>query len=414
MPLLQPPRDWTFLLAGEGPRRWRVCEGERRVAVGLPDADVVDRRTWHMDDGPPERVARDALDQWQCWKDAGLGVAGWLGYDLGAALERVRPQTRTHALPDADLVAFAPAALQRCVLPQVEAGVPLPLPKSLVAQQAQFLTAVSRALEAIRAGEIYQVNLSIAFDVEVDSLIHDSETLAATLIAAQPVPFALVWRAPDYTLLSGSMERFLRTDGAQVSSRPIKGTVRRSLPSDPDGESRWLTGSEKERAENTMIVDMVRNDLQRACEFGSVHVQALCEPTPYQTLWHLESEVHGTLRDPKDRAGLLAATWPPASVTGCPKIQATRVIGRLEGRHRGPYCGVLGVDLPDLGLDLAVGIRQIWLSGTTATLQVGAGIVAQSLPEQEWLELCTKAQSGLRVLAQMNAATSPTRGAEDL
>ena len=205
------------------------------------------------------------------------------------------------------------------------------------------------------------------------------------------------------SVFPGNRDRELpAVQGAHVASRPIKGTTQRHAEPSADARAATtLAQTVKERAENTMIVDMVRNDLQRACAWQSVQVAALCEPTPYATLWHLESEVHGRLRQPDDRDALLQATLPPASVTGCPKIQATQVIGRLEQRWRGPYCGALGVDLPELGLDLAVGIRQVWLEAGRATLQVGAGIVAQSEPEREWQELCIKAQSALRLLATL-------------
>ena len=393
------PQPWAFLLAGDGARAWTGCVAHPGHAWGLPADRVRERRTWTL----PADEPADALAWWQRWHGAGLGVAGWLGYDWGAALEGLAPAPRVHGLPDADLVAFDPADLVHIPLPTLRPPPPLDLPPSFLAQEPAFLDAVAQALDAIRAGEIYQVNLSVAFDVDLPRATRDPVLQLATVLGAQSVPLAAVWCAPTYTLLSGSMERFLHVRGAEVSTRPIKGTAPRRSGDADLAEAAHLAASDKERAENTMIVDMARNDLQRACHFGSVRVEALCTPTPYQTLWHLESEVVGTLRDPSDRHALLAATMPPASVTGCPKIQATRVIRRLEGRHRGPYCGALGIDVPGEALDLSVGIRQVWLQGTQATLSVGAGVVAQSTPAREWQELCTKAQSGLRALAGLQA-----------
>ncbi len=391
--------DWQFLLAGEGPRRW-LALGDR-PALGLRQRAVRHRLQVRLTAVDCQQQARDALRQWQTWRDAGLAVAGYLGYDLGAALEGVAPQVHASQWPDADLCAFAPGDLEPTVLPAVTPQPALPLPESLLRQSAWFQHAVEQALDAIRAGEVYQVNLSVAAELAFATQRPLPEMLAA-LLAVQPVPYALVWQAEQGTLLSGSMEQFLRVQGALVQSRPIKGTAPRQA--DPMADvhaAAQLAQTVKERAENTMIVDMVRNDLQRASHWQSVQVAALCEPTPYATLWHLESEVHSVLRNPDDRAGLLEATLPPASVTGCPKIQATRVIGRLEQRWRGPYCGALGLDLPDGALDLAVGIRQVWLQPGHAVLQVGAGIVAQSEPEREWQELCVKAQGALRLLATL-------------
>ena len=127
----------------------------------------------------------------------------------------------------------------------------------------------------------------------------------------------------------------------------------------------------------------------------------LCEVEPYTTVAHLESEVEGRLRDPHDGAGLLAATLPPASVAGCLKLQALRVIDRLEQRRRGPYCGALGLWLPDGRMDWSVGIRQAWLRGGSALVQVGAGIVADSQPEREWRELQWKARATLSWLGRL-------------
>ena len=388
---------WQFAIAGVGPRRW-LALGDA-PALGLPVRAVRDRWQVRLPAVGFQAAAATALQKWQAWRDAGLAVAGYLGYDLGAALEGVPPVPRRGPLPDADLCAFAERDLQALTLPPVSPQTALPLPQAFVDQQQAFLAQVAAALAAIRAGEVYQVNLSVA----AACAIADNPSLPrllAGVMAVQPVPLALVWQGLETTVVSASMEPFLRVVGPRVQTRPIKGTAARAAEPDRDRElARRLAASRKERAENTMIVDMARNDLQRAAHWQSVGVAALCEPTPYSTLWHLESEVHATLREPRDRKGLFAATLPPASVTGCPKIQATRLIARLESRWRGPYCGALGLELQDGRLDLAVGIRQLWLQPGQATLHVGAGIVAQSQPAKEWRELCLKAEGALRLLA---------------
>jgi para-aminobenzoate synthetase component 1 len=391
--------DWQFVMAGDGPRRW-LALGEHQ-ALGLRAGAVRHRLRVRVGN---QSDAEAVLQQWQTWRDAGLAVAGYLGYDLGAALEGVPPQHNPSRWPDADLCAFDAADLQPLKLPAIAPQSAGPLPASLTIQSEKFQRAVQDALRAIYAGEVYQVNLSVAAEVPFAATPTLPQVLAGVR-AVQPVPYAWVWQGEHGVLASGSMEQFLRVQGADVASRPIKGTAPRHGEPTADREAALqLAATVKERAENTMIVDMVRNDLQRASQWHSVRVAALCEPTAYATLWHLESEVHGTLRDPDDRIALLRATLPPASVTGCPKIQATRVIGRLEQRWRGPYCGAVGLDVPGIGLDLSVGIRQVWLERDVATLQVGAGIVAQSVAEREWQELCVKAQGALRLLATLSEA----------
>lgn len=399
------PDDFAFGLAGQGPRRWLALGPHQ--AIGLKNRAIVDRLCQQMTQNDARQNADNALRQWQQWHDAGLSVAGYLGYDLGAALEDLPPQTNHSLLADVDLIAFHARDLQPLELPSMQAQPPLDLPETLLNQREMFLAQVEQALECIRAGEIYQVNLSVAAQLPFLHPRTITEQLAA-ILAVQAVPYAMVWKAPEFTLLSGSMEQFLRVQGDHVQTRPIKGTAKRAAGQADQQAAHQLQTSEKERAENTMIVDMARNDLQRVSHFGSVQVKALCEPTPYATLWHLESEVHGKLRNPADRQELLRATLPPASVTGCPKIQATQVIARLEKRWRGPYCGALGVDIAGQpleifgqGLDLAVGIRQVWLTADRAELQVGAGIVAQSQPLREWQELCLKAESALRLLGTL-------------
>lgn len=384
---------------------------EDGAAIALPARAVQDRLTVRLRDDPRQQ-ARAVLVQAQRWHDAGLAVAGWLGYELGAALEGVPLQPGLAELPDADLICFYPKELQDIALPPARQGPELPEPADLLRQGRALRQAVALALEAIRAGEIYQVNLSVAAHLPAVALLDAPlADLLAAVQATQPVPLALAWQGQGYRLLSGSMERFLAVADGGVSSRPIKGTApRHADPREDAAEALALPACEKEAAENTMIVDMVRNDLQRACGWGTVHVPVLLHAEPYATLWHLESEVRGTLRQPNDGAGLLEATLPPASVVGCPKIQAMHVIARLEGRRRGPYCGTAGLWLPDGRADWAVGIRQVLLTASGAQLSVGAGIVADSQPDREWQEIRLKARGALRWLGAMHG--SAMRGSD--
>jgi para-aminobenzoate synthetase component 1 len=196
----------------------------------------------------------------------------------------------------------------------------------------------------------------------------------------------------DLAVVSASPERFLRVDGRYVETRPIKGTA-------VDGA--FLRDSEKDHAENVMIVDLARNDLGRVCEFGSVAVPGLMDIEPHPGLHHLVSTVTGTLRADIGLRELVRATFPPASVTGAPKPRVLQTIEDLEPVRRGVYCGAVGwIDADQARVDLAVAIRTFTLAGGRSYLGVGGGIVADSIAAREWAETELKAA---RLLAAVGA-----------
>jgi len=242
--------------------------------------------------------------------------------------------------------------------------------------------------EAIAAGDVYQVNLCrrLSAPVAADA---DLVALGAVLALQNPAPHgALVWLpAVGLAVASASPERFLRRRGRSVESQPIKGTVATGLPF-----------GTKDRAENVMIVDLVRNDLGRVCEPGSVRVPALCRREPHPGLDHLVSTVQGRLRQDVGWLELLAATFPPGSVTGAPKAAALDVIGGLEPTGRGVYCGSVGwVDSQRGCGDLNVAIRTFWLDDGALHFGTGAAVTWDSTPEGEWQETELKARTLLAV-----------------
>ena len=407
--------ELTAAWAGTGPRAWPVLPGTHggRHAVALPAAAVQERLGLRLrgDRHDGQRV-RQLLRRLDALNDAGLAVAGCLGYELGLALEDVPlPAPRHQGPPDADLVAFDPAELLRLPLPEARPTIGLAAlaaeamrrpPAELERQRDPWLAAVAQALTRIEAGGFYQVNLSVRFRAPAARVAGlPLLPCLAGVLRAQPVPYAMVFDGQDQRLLSGSMERFLGVQGRRVTSRPIKGTAPRGHGEADQRARDGLLNSPKERAENTMIVDMVRNDLGRVCEPGSVAVVELLACEGYATLWHLESEVTGRLPQGRRAADLLAATLPPASVTGCPKIAAMSFIAAAEGRRRGAYCGALGLAMPGGRADWSVGIRQLAIIGDEAWISVGSGIVADSRPAAEWAETCLKAAGALAWLAQL-------------
>ncbi len=240
--------------------------------------------------------------------------------------------------------------------------------------------------EAIAAGDVYQVNLTRRVSAAHDG---DVAALGAALADLNPAPYAAVVRVPaaGLAVASASPEQFLRREGRRVWSSPIKGTA----PS-PD----LLTA--KDRAENVMIVDLVRNDLGRVCEYGSVTVPSLCRVEHHPGLVHLVSTVEGRLREGCGWPELLAATFPPGSVTGAPKLAAIDHLRRLEQGPRGVYCGAVGWVDADAGIgELNVAIRTFWFAEGRLCFGTGGGITWDSTPEGEWRETELKARRLLAV-----------------
>jgi para-aminobenzoate synthetase component 1 len=234
--------------------------------------------------------------------------------------------------------------------------------------------------EAIAAGDVYEVNLCRVLSAlaPVDA---DVVALGGLLRVENPSTYGAVVRVPGVQLASASPELFLRRDGAVVESRPIKGTA-----------ASGSLFSAKDRAENVMIVDLVRNDLGRVCEYGSVEVPALCALEQHPGLDHLVSTVRGRLREDVGCADLLDAAFPPGSVTGAPKLAALDTIRNLEPVHRGPYCGTVGwVDADRRCAELNVAIRTFWLDDGRLHFGTGGAITWDSTPEGEWAETELKA-----------------------
>ncbi|HEX8103758.1 MAG TPA: aminodeoxychorismate synthase component I [Solirubrobacteraceae bacterium] len=273
---------------------------------------------------------------------------------------------------------------------------------------AGHATAVAALRERIHAGDLFQANLCLRLESALGGDLLD--LFAAGVAALAPERAAFV-AGPWGAVASLSPELFLARDGRSVRSAPIKGT--RPRPADPGAaaaERAALAASEKDRAENVMIVDLVRNDLGRVCEPGSVQVDALCEVRPHAGVWHLVSEVRGRLRDGAGDAALLRATFPPGSVTGAPKVAALRAIAELESTGRETYTGAIGFAGPLAGLELSVAIRTFECRGDRVWLGVGGGVVADSDPDAEARECLTKAAPLLAAIGARMAA-APARPA---
>jgi para-aminobenzoate synthetase len=274
---------------------------------------------------------------------------------------------------------------------------PSPVALALARSHSHYLEDIAACERHLLDGESYELCLTNTILAELDV---DPLALYMELRQANPAPFASYLRLGDLAVLSSSPERFLAVGrGGGVEAKPIKGTSARS--EDPKEDARLaaaLVEDEKSRAENLMIVDLLRNDLGSVCEVGSVEVPALMEVESYETVHQLVSTVTGRLREGAGPIDCVRACFPPGSMTGAPKLRAMEILDELEGRARGVYSGAIGYFGAGGGCDLSVAIRAIVLDGETATIGAGGAIVLQSDPEREYEEMLLKALAPLRAI----------------
>jgi para-aminobenzoate synthetase component 1 len=260
----------------------------------------------------------------------------------------------------------------------------------------EYIEAVAVAKEYICAGDIFQVNLSQRFEVDLPVAPYE---LYRRLRLINPAPFACYLNFDDVVVAGASPERFLRLDGDLIETRPMKGTRPRGRSvAEDDDLARELLQSAKDRAENVMIVDLERNDLGRVCKYGTVKVRELWTLERYATVFQLTSTIEGRLRGGKNRIDLLKASFPGGSITGAPKVRAMEIIDELEPTRRSIYTGAIGYLSFDGKMDLSIVIRTFLIKDGRAYFQVGGGIVSDSDPEAEYRETLDKARALIEAL----------------
>ncbi|MBW2230032.1 MAG: aminodeoxychorismate synthase component I [Deltaproteobacteria bacterium] len=363
-----------------------------RDDLGFPDATLlfVDRMV--------------ALDH-----EAGTLWAIGLGFGTDAAIAATRAEESVDAcarwvLPaGVECESREPIRPSDLEMPRPEGAIAHPVGLEQELGRVRYENAVSRLRDEIAAGNVYEANLTQRMTAPFAG---DTWTLYRALRQQNPAPFASFMDLPDGAILSSSPERFLqlRADG-RVESRPIKGTRPRGATPDADRAlAAELVSSEKDRAENLMIVDLVRNDLGRVCEIGSVEVPAMMEVERYASVFQLVSTVVGRLADGHDGLDLVRAAFPPGSMTGAPKIAAVRLLDTLEPVRRGVYSGAIGYLDVRGGLDLSVVIRTLLVRKGRAHLHVGGAVVADSDPAAEYEESLDKARA---LLVALRTCTQP-------
>jgi len=353
-------------------------------------------------------------------------AGGWLcafSYELGGLFEPSAGRADDADFPLAWLTRIPAAILLqrdsgRCVLVAepgqpglidamahdlAQALPPIPdLPRNTALHEddpAAFLDGVARIQDYIRAGDVFQVNLSRGWRAGFAAPVA-AASLFARLMQKNPAPFSALLQMDDWAIVSSSPERLVRLDRAgMLETRPIAGTHPRSEDAAEDAALRArLQAHPKERAEHVMLVDLERNDLGRVCVPGSVKVAALMETTSYRHVHHIESTVCGTLREGMRVVDALRAVFPGGTITGCPKVRTMQIIHELEQTPRRSYTGSVGYINRDGSFDFNILIRSFLLRGNELSFRAGAGIVADSVAARELDETRAKARGLLRAL----------------
>ena len=362
------------------------------------------------------------------------GAIGYFGYDVARRIEGAHLPSRAAAverIPDVAIGIYDWAVVvdhreQKCWLvgqgrdaetdikwnalvtrfthpPAERQRVPFRVMSNVVSSHTResYGRAFRRIRQYIQDGDCYQVNLAQRFSAAASG---DPWLAYQALRVMNPAPFSAYISTPYAQVLSSSPERFLRVENGAVETKPIKGTRPRAGHARLDAElAEALRVSEKDRAENVMIVDLLRNDLYKNCELGSIKVPRLFDVESYATVHHLVSTVTGQLKAGRDAIDLLRGCFPGGSITGAPKLRAMQIIDEVERARRGVYCGAIGYIGFDGGMDTNIAIRTLTVSHGTVRFWAGGGIIADSQVESEYQESFDKANALLRLLRQCSS-----------
>jgi anthranilate synthase component 1 len=460
------PGPYSFLLesveGGEQWARYSFLGADPLMVLTAKDGKITltragTRRPERLPDGDPLEALRGLLRRFRPVPVPGLprfqgGAVGYLAYDMVRHMERLPRTTRDDlGLPDAVFllsdtllvfdnlrhrlivianahldghdpatldqaydraavrIGMTLAKLARPLRPVPTLSLPAAGPLLALGEEGftstmdeeAFCAAVRQAKELIAAGDAYQIVLSRRLDHRLEA---DPFTVYRALRTINPSPYLFFLRLGKTTIVGSSPEVLVRVEGDRVEERPIAGTRPRGATEAQDlAIEQELLGDPKERAEHVMLVDLGRNDVGRVSELGSVKVTEFMVVERYSHVMHLVSHVVGRLRAGADAIDVLRACFPAGTVTGAPKIRAMEIIDALEPTQRGPYAGAVGYVSYSGALDSCITIRTIVCQGNRASIQVGAGIVADSDPKTEWLETGSKAR-GLILALRMAAA----------
>lgn len=319
----------------------------------------------------------------------GLFAAGYVSYEAAPAFDAALVTQVPSSLP---LICFGLFSAVEHAEPLGDGPLPAPVTWTPAISQAVHAQGITKVREAIAAGDTYQINYTFRLDATLE--VTELDTLYRHLARAERVPYAAHIDTGDWRLLSLSPELFFQLDGNRLVTRPMKGTAARGRWAAEDEALGAALGiSEKNRAENVMIVDLCRNDLSRVCEVGSVRATSLFDVEPYPTVWQMVSTVEGTLRPGTRITDVFAALFPAGSITGAPKSSSMRLIAEIEHAPRGVYCGAIGFAMPDGHATFNVAIRTMTVNTASGCGEygVGGGITWDSVAADEHTEALNKA-----------------------
>jgi para-aminobenzoate synthetase component 1 len=420
------PLGWAaFLDSGDPARsgeRYDILAAGPRAVLTSGDGPFAAARRLIAGESP----GGDATE----WPVSGAAI-GYFGYEVGRAAAGLAPQKAGTAafMPEVaiglypwtlvvDHVRKRAAITSLASVPEIEAirlrerlldapertGRPFRVEGEIAStlEREAYLPRARRVLEYIGAGDCYQANLTREFSAPCSG---DPWTFYRHLHDTNPAPMGAYLEYPFGAVLSSSPERLLVVEGREALTRPIKGTRRRRAdPAADAAAAAELLASAKDRAENVMIVDLLRNDLGRVCETGSVQVRGLCELESFATVHHLVSTVAGRLATGCDALDALEACFPGGSITGAPKRRAMEIIDELEPHRREVYCGAIGYLAPGGRMDMNIPIRTTLVARGELRFYAGGGIVADSTPEDEFDETETKIAAIRRSVGAFSAS----------
>jgi len=396
-----------FMDSGSG---WVGSEVPSYLAFKSPEITLssIAQKTILKSKGHSEIVSADPLTLLDDYLAEGYIAVGYIGYEYSRhTVDGFMPSGLKEGtkLPDLYFMFYDPHDLLSGNLDKLYADLQLtdiiaenaslsPPPAHHICpnmSKSQYIEMISAGKKYIEQGDIYQVNLSQQMTTQFDT---DPLEFFLKFHKIQPVPYGSFLDFGDFQLISGSMELFLQRNGNKLTTNPIKGTIKRGITEEIDTILKAkLISSEKERAENLMIVDLMRNDLGRVSMPGSVKVNRLYDVETFKTLHQMVSEVESKVDENIKASQIVSSVFPPGSVTGAPKKRTLEVIDELEPHLRGPYCGAIGIFYPEGDFTLSVSIRTMTVKSGKATFCVGGGIVWDSDPEKEYEETLLKSKA---------------------
>ncbi|SQG17967.1 chorismate binding enzyme [Streptococcus equi subsp. zooepidemicus] len=329
------------------------------------------------------------LEQVNQFQDLGYYVVGYLSYEAAACFDK-KLTTHNKRLGQEYFAYFT--VHDNCQLedfPLYHDSITIPNNWTSATQEEAYQKAIAQIHQEMRQGNTYQVNYTIQLSQRLNA--KDSLAIYHQLVIEQAAGYNAYIAHDDFAVISASPELFFKQEKNQLTTRPMKGTTKRGCNLELDQQEHdWLQADPKNRSENMMIVDLLRNDMNKICQTGSVTVTQLCQLEQYSTVWQMTSTITGTLKDQCRLYDILQALFPCGSITGAPKVSTMAIINRLEPKPRGVYCGSIGICLPDGRRVFNVAIRTIQLSHNQAIYGVGGGITWESRWQDEFEEIKQK------------------------